>query len=147
MAFFLQFVNRKSDQECLRSLILECLLEPRRDKTSKVTVRPAKTQISLGIRPVWSESSLCTQWVAKVPSFLHVDSEDSDLCADAQADLSLRWAHMPYCWFCHEAAHILNQQSTPVAKVHLNAFFRSCQGRPAGHVENVFSYTVSMPNQ
>ena len=20
--------------------------------------------------------------------------------------LSLRWAHMPFCWFCHEAAHI-----------------------------------------
>ena len=38
----------------------------------------AKTQISLGIRPVWSESSLCTQWVAKDPSFLHADSEDSD---------------------------------------------------------------------
>ena len=24
--------------------------------------------------------------------------------ADAQADLSLRWAHMSFCWFCHEAA-------------------------------------------
>ena len=24
---------------------------------------------------------------------------------DAQADLSLRWAHMPFCWFCHKAAH------------------------------------------
>ena len=48
------------------------------DKTNKMTVRPAKTQISLGIRPVWSESSLCTQWVAKGPSFLHADSEDTD---------------------------------------------------------------------
>ena len=28
--------------------------EPRHDKTSELTVRPAKTQISLGIRPVWS---------------------------------------------------------------------------------------------
>ena len=27
---------------------------------------------------VWSESSLCAQWVAKDPSFLHADSEDSD---------------------------------------------------------------------
>ena len=27
--------------------------------------------------------------------------------ADAQADLSLRWAHMPFCWFCHYAAHLL----------------------------------------
>ena len=43
-----------------------------------MTVRPAKTQIILGIRPVWSESSLCAQWVAKDPSFLHADSEDSD---------------------------------------------------------------------
>ena len=43
-----------------------------------MSVRPAKTQLSLGIRPVWSESLLCAQWVAKDPSFLHVDSEDSD---------------------------------------------------------------------
>ena len=26
--------------------------------------------------------------------------------ADSQADLSVRWAHMPFCWFCHEAAHL-----------------------------------------
>ena len=31
------------------------IFEPRYDKTNKMTVRPAKTQISLGIRPVWSE--------------------------------------------------------------------------------------------
>ena len=43
-----------------------------------MNVRPAKTRISLGIRPVWSESSLGTQWVAKDPRFLHADSEDSD---------------------------------------------------------------------
>ena len=52
--------------------------EPPHYKSSKMTLRPAKTQISLGIHPVWSESSLCAQWVAKDPSFLHVDSEDSD---------------------------------------------------------------------
>ena len=49
--------------------------KPRHDKTNKMAVGPAKTQISLGNRPVWSES-------------------DSSLCwADTQADLSLRWAH------------------------------------------------------
>ena len=42
-------------------------------------VRPTKTQISQGIRPVWS--SQCAQWVAKDPSFLHADSEDSDQTA------------------------------------------------------------------
>ena len=41
-------------------------------------MRPVKTQISLGIHPVWSESSLCTQWVGTDTSFLHADSEDSD---------------------------------------------------------------------
>ena len=25
--------------------------------------------------------------------------------AKSQADLSLHWAHMPFCWFCHVAAH------------------------------------------
>ena len=29
----------------------------------------------------------------------------------AQADLSLRWAHMPFCWFCHEAVHYTNYQT------------------------------------
>ena len=41
--------------------------EPPHLKTNKMTVRPAKTQISLGIRPVWSKSSLadsirCPGW-------------------------------------------------------------------------------------
>ena len=59
------------------SRIGKCKWAPH-DKTKKMTVRPAKTQISLDIRPVWSESSLCAQWLAKDPSFLHADSEDSD---------------------------------------------------------------------
>ena len=73
--------------------------EPPRDKTNKVTVHPAKIQISLGIRPVWSESSLCAQWVAKGSSFLHAYSEDWSDWADAQADLSLRWVHSHFVGF------------------------------------------------
>ena len=38
--------------------------------------------------------------------FLHVDSEDSE------ADLSLRWAQSSFCWFCHEAAHLMNRVYT-----------------------------------
>ena len=52
--------------------------EPRHDKTNKMSVRPAKTQICLGICTVWSESSLFAQCVAKDPRFLHADSKDSD---------------------------------------------------------------------
>ena len=31
---------------------------------------------------------------------------------DAEADLSLRWAHMPFCWFSHEAANFSSSTST-----------------------------------
>ena len=53
-------------------------MSQRTTKPTQWHVRPAKTQIRLGIRPVWSESSLCSLWVAKDPSVLHTDSEDSD---------------------------------------------------------------------
>ena len=53
---------------------MSCLIT----KPTKWHVRPAKTLISLGICPVWSESSLCAQWVAKDPRCCHADSEDSD---------------------------------------------------------------------
>ena len=75
-------------------------IEPPHDKTNKMTVHPAKTQISLGIRPVWSESSLCTQWVDRDPCFLHADSKN------LSGWLSLHWAHTPFFWFCHEAAQL-----------------------------------------
>ena len=45
---------------------------------TKLHVRPGKIQISLGIRSVWSEYSLCAQWVAKELGFLHTDNKDSD---------------------------------------------------------------------
>ena len=38
------------------------------------------------------ESSLCAQWVAKDPSFLHADSDQT--------------GHTSVCWFCHEAAQL-----------------------------------------
>ena len=75
-------------------------------KPTKWHVRPAKTQISPGIRPVWSESSLCKS-VAKDPTFLHADSKDSD-----QTGWMPRWSEsslgaQSFCWFCHEGAHLL----------------------------------------
>ena len=78
-------------------------------KPTKWHVRPAKTQISLGIRQVWSESllsawrklgSLATHWA---------HSEDWSDWADAQADLSLRWVQRSFCWFCHEAAQMYDK--------------------------------------
>ena len=60
------------------------------DKTNKMTVCPAKTQISLGILPVWSKSSL-SAWVLIYP--LSAQRRLWSDWADAQADLSLHWAH------------------------------------------------------
>ena len=80
---------------------------PMDDKTNEMTVRPAKTQISLGICPVWSESSL-SAWIKLGSLATHwAHSKDWPDWADAQADLSLRWAHMTFNCFFHTAAQII----------------------------------------
>ena len=82
-------------------------LELRHDKTNKVTVRLARTQISLGIRPVWSESSL-SAW-RKLRS----------LPIKRTAKTLIRLGRCPgwsesslgaqsLCSFCHVTAHSLN---------------------------------------
>ena len=61
-----------------------CWIVPQHDKTSKMSVRPAKTQISLVIRPVWSESSL-SAWRKFGSLATHwAHSEDWSDWADAQ---------------------------------------------------------------
>ena len=70
-------------------------------KTNKMSVRPAKTQISLGIRPVWSVFSVRMKkaWILSYP-------------LSAQRRLRSAWASRSslgarsFCWFCHEVAHI-----------------------------------------
>ena len=76
-------------------------------KPTKWHMRPAKTQISLGICPVWSVFSVRMEkaWVLSYP--LSAQRRLWSDWTDAQADLSLRWAHMPRCWFCHEVAQLL----------------------------------------
>ena len=63
-------------------------------KPTKWPVRPAKTQISLCICPVWSESSLKKAWILSYP--LSAQRRLWSDWVDAQADLILRWAHMPF---------------------------------------------------
>ena len=79
---------------------------------SRLMTKPAKWLCAQGrLRSAWASaqsdpSLLCPQWVAKDSSFLHADSKDWSDWVDAQANLSLRWEHMPFCWFCGEAAHL-----------------------------------------
>ena len=82
--------------------------EPHRDKTNEMACAPSEDSDQPGHPPslirVFTVRLMGT--VAKDHSFLQADSEDSDQIS-SQADLSLRWAHMPFCWFCHEAVHII----------------------------------------
>ena len=76
-------------------------------QTNKLTVRTAKIQISVSIRQVWSESSL-SAWRKLGSLATHwAHSEDWSDWADAQAELSLRWAHISVSWFCHEAIKMM----------------------------------------
>ena len=52
--------------------------EPPLDKTNNVVVRPVKTQISLGIRPAWKESSLSAWRTLRSFATHWVHSEDCD---------------------------------------------------------------------
>ena len=66
----------------------------------------AKTQISLGIHPVWSKSSL-SAWRRLGSLVTHwVHNEDSDQTGHMPRLIWVQWAHMPFCWFCHALAHI-----------------------------------------
>ena len=73
-----------------------------------MSVGPAKTQISLGIRLVWSESSL-SAWRNLGSLATHwAHSEDWSDWADTQAKLSLRWVHSHFGVFsCRGSSVIL----------------------------------------
>ena len=94
-------------------------------KPTKWHVRPAKTQIILGIRPVWSESSL-SAW-RKLRSL-----------ATHWADLSLRWAHRSFCWFSHEAARftsVLRWRKTPIES-------SKCQSITVNFMPHMMAYVL-----
>ena len=92
-------------------------------------MRPAKTQISLGIRPVWSVSSL-SAWRKLGSLATHwVHSED---WSDWASDLSFHWTHMSFCWFCYvEAKLVLNSVFAPKTVnsfwVTNNTFYKNSQ--------------------
>ena len=75
-------------------------IEPPHDKTNKMSVRPAKTQISLGYPPSLIRVFVVRMkkaWVLSYP--LSAKRRLKSDWADAQADLSLRWAHTHFVGF------------------------------------------------
>ena len=91
--------RRVKRRKCSR--ILSELYEPPLDKTNKVSVRPAKTQISLGIRPF--AVRMKKTWVLSYP--LNAQRRLIRLGGCPGWSESLLCAHS-FCWFCHVAAHM-----------------------------------------
>ena len=84
----------------------ENLNEPAHDKTNKMTAlsedsdKPGHPPSLIRVFAVRMKKP----WVLNYP--LMAQWRLWSDCVDAQADLSLRWGHMPFCWFCHAAAQI-----------------------------------------
>ena len=75
-------------------------------KPTKWPLRPAKTQISMGIHLVWSESSL-SAWRNIGSSATHwAHYKDSDQTGQMPRLIWVCWAHSHFVGFCHEAAEI-----------------------------------------
>ena len=75
-------------------------------------VLSAKTQISLGI----TQSSLCTQWVAKDPSFLHAESGLIRLGGCPGLSESLQGTHAILLVFSGCGSYILVKKNTHTHK-------------------------------
>ena len=89
----IKILNRVTGSIAIKASNLCYRYKPLRDKINNVAVRPAKTQISLGIRPVWSESLLSASRKLGPLAIQWAQRRLWSDWANAQADLSLRWMH------------------------------------------------------
>ena len=81
--------------------------EPPQDQTNKMACAPSEDSDQPGHPPSLIRVFGVCMMKALVLSYLLSAQQSlwSDW-ADAQANLNLRWAHIPFCWFCHEAAQM-----------------------------------------
>ena len=97
------------------------LFEPPYDKTNKMACAPSKDSDQHGHPPSLIRVfavRMKKAWVLSYP--LSAQWRLWSDWADAQADLSLCWEHMPFCWFCHEVAHFTLFQLQCTCTVSLN---------------------------
>ena len=108
--FTKRILNRHSDPfgcitRCVRNLRWECFGQSRKIITELLVQGQWELFVMIA-----SKILVQIQLMLCVASW---QNQQNELCtqrrlrsaqADAQADLSLRRAHMPFCWFCHEAA-------------------------------------------
>ena len=85
------------------------IIEPPHDKTNKMTVAPSEDSDKPGHLPSLSwvfTVHMKKPWVLSYP--LSAQWRLWSDWVDTQADLSLCWAHMSFCRFCHAAAHLIS---------------------------------------
>ena len=86
--------------------VLICFTQyvPPRDKTNKMSARPAETWISLGICPVWSIFTVRMKkaWILRYPL-----SAQKRLWKDCPVWSESLLGAQPHCWFCDEAAQFV----------------------------------------
>ena len=108
---------------------LSSVWKPPRDKTNKVACAPSKDSDQPEHPPSLIRGfavRMKRAWVLSYP--LSAQRRLWSDWADAQADMSLRWEHRSFCWFCHEAAQMSRNRNT--------YFARACQ--PNGNKEKTF---------
>ena len=79
------------------------LCGPHRDKTNKMAI--------------WSESSLSAWRKLGSLATYWAHSEDSVQTGWIPRLICLRWVHMPFCWFCHDAAPVLDTGHNTASEV------------------------------
>ena len=115
--------------------------EPPRDKTKKVGSAPSEDSDQPGHLPSLIRVftvRMKKAWFLSYP--LNTQRRLWSDWADAQADLSLCWVHLPFCWFYHEVAHFTwsqwvptfsNMSSWTTVQIEANGLFKwSWSGQP-----------------
>ena len=92
--------------------------EPPHDKTNKMACAPIKdSDFQTGHPPSLIKVfavRMKKAWVLSYP--MSAQRRLWSDWVDAQAHLSLRWAHLPFCWFCHGASQLMMQLLLEIAR-------------------------------
>ena len=118
------------------------VFQPGHDKTNKMACAPSENSDQPGHRP--SLIRVFAIGMKKALVFLYLLSPKRRLWsdrADAQVDLSLCWAHMPFVWFCHVLAHFIFRCCENIIFFNI-FFFNNCQCHILIGLQNSLPYLM-----
>ena len=117
-------------------------IEPRHDKTNKIICAPSEDSDQPGHSP--SLIRVCAvplkqHWVLSYPLSAHRRLWSD--WADAQTDLSLRWAQRSFCWFCHKVDQNASSSSLNMQHIYISSHFFTFRIEPSmksfSHANNI----------